>query len=147
MIYKLLCFEIIIIYVRISIGNDNKCIERRLMPSWTSSNTFVFFPLIMERKNAEKHQLLHLAPTSVTSGPIGSVVGWDITGPFVKELLNHEIELKFFFLPIFQVNWTGFQMWYSVLVCSLCLENYEAQKQNCQISPDHGWIYCKFELI
>ena len=25
-------------------------------------------------------------------------------------------------------------MWYSVLVCSLCLENYEAQKQNCYIS-------------
>ena len=27
----------------------------------------LFFPLIIERKNAEKHQLLHLAPTSVTS--------------------------------------------------------------------------------
>ena len=134
MIYRLLCFEIIIIYVRYGIGNDNKCIKRRLMPSWTSSNTFLFFPLIIERKNDEKHQLLHLAPRSVTSRPIGSMVGWDVTGPFVKELLNHEMELKSFF-PIFQVNWTGFQMWYSVLVCSLCLENYEAQKQKCYISP------------
>ena len=79
MIYRLLCFEIITLYVRISIGNDNKCIKRRLMPSWTS------------------HQLLHLAPTSVTSRPIGPVVGWDVTGPFVKELLNREMELKFFF--------------------------------------------------
>ena len=94
MIYRLLCFDIIIIYVRISIGNDNKSIKRRLMPSWTSSNTFLFFPLIIERKHAEK---LHLALTSVTSRPIGSVVGWDVTGPFVKELLNHEMELKFFF--------------------------------------------------
>ena len=75
MIYMLLCFEIIIIYVRISIGNDNKCIKRRLMPSGISSNTFLFFPLIIERKNAVKHQLLHLASTSVTSSPIGSVVG------------------------------------------------------------------------
>ena len=67
------------------------------MPSWTSSNTFLFFPLIIERKNAEKHQLFHLAPTPVTSLPIGSVVGLDVTGPFVKELLNHDMELKFFF--------------------------------------------------
>ena len=74
------------------------------MPSWTSSNTFPFFPLIIERKNAEKHQLLHLAPTSVTSRPIGSVVGWDVTGLFVKELLNHEMEFKFFFSNIFKLT-------------------------------------------
>ena len=73
MIFWLLCFEIIVIYVRTSIGNDNKCIKRRLMPSL--SNTFLIFPLIIERKNAEKHQLLHLAPTSVTSHPISSMAG------------------------------------------------------------------------
>ena len=72
------------------------------MPSWTSSNIFLFFPLIIEHKNAAKHQLLHLAQTSVTSRPIGSVVRWDVTGPFVKELLNHEMELEFFFCQFFK---------------------------------------------
>ena len=62
MIYGLLCFEIIIIYMRISIGNDNKCIKGCLMPSWTSSDTFLFFPLIIERKKCWETSIVTSRP-------------------------------------------------------------------------------------